>query len=294
MTNIHIEKKVFKYINNIDIPILSFRYSKERASKKINVRSNRILRGEIYIHLQGDCTILLGNKTIRPQYGDIVLYNKEEVHLVASKPTTWERFVIFYYPEYFDIFNDVHDNLFAFFYDRKDYENNVITLPPDQRSKMIDLLFDIKQYEESNKFDQDLYVFGKMLQIFRMINNEYRKPMSEKNQKQYPDMIKQAVNYIHNNYSQAITLETIAQKIGISRSYLSALFRKHIGISPYEYLLNVRLENAKHSLLGGEGVGQVCDACGFNDYSHFIQFFKQRTGMTPIQFCKNYQNNHEN
>ncbi len=101
------------------------------------------------------------------------------------------------------------------------------------------------------------------------------------------DLIKTAKKFIKENYSQNITNEIIAKKIGYHPCYLNSLFVKHEGISLHKYVETVRLEQAKKMLSSSdEKIFDISNKCGFADSSYFTKFFLKQVGITP----KDYRN----
>ena len=86
MEDIRREKRMFNTQVSEKIPLISFRYSKDVAENKVSVRFMHPTRAEIYVHLQGDCTFFVGDRVHRLSYGDILIYNKDEVHF-NNEPT---------------------------------------------------------------------------------------------------------------------------------------------------------------------------------------------------------------
>lgn len=292
MDHIRREKKVFKTVNEIRVPIIAFRYSFDRMQDKLDIRFTRTMRAEIYVHLQGNCIIYMGDKIYNAKPGDIFIYNKDEVHFsVIAADTVHERFVLHFLPEYFDFIDDLPVNLLNFYYERKNYENNLISLPKEKYEQLLMLLQEADCYRGKNQFENDFTTFQYFIKILHYINEGYLSYSNGSPLITPPKLITEIIQYINRNFSRNCTLESIAQYANISKSYLSAVFKKYIGISPYEYLLNIRLDHAKKLLAYGENITDVCFAAGFNDYSHFIQFFKKRTGITPAQYQKKYLKN---
>ncbi len=84
-----------------------------------------------------------------------------------------------------------------------------------------------------------------------------------------------------------ITLDALAARYGLSRSYLCRAFKRHVGIPPHEYLLNRRIETAMLSLQStDEKILSIALSAGFNDLSHFNRSFKARTGQSPSAYRK--------
>ena len=71
----------------------------------------------------------------------------------------------------------------------------------------------------------------------------------------------------------------------LSSFHFARVFKKNTNITPHEYLLNVRIQNAKKLLYAsGQSVEDIAKSCGFNSTSHFIRVFKKYTNITPKQF----------
>jgi len=81
-------------------------------------------------------------------------------------------------------------------------------------------------------------------------------------------------------------LGRMADTLGVSPQYLNTLFRKSWGISPYQYLVQFRIQKSKDLLLADKSrtVKEIAAAVGFMDDSHFVHTFHKQSGMTPVQF----------
>ena len=94
--------------------------------------------------------------------------------------------------------------------------------------------------------------------------------------------LSQALDYIHEYLEQDIKLADLAALLNMSQFHFSHLFKQAIGTSPYQYLLQQRIERAKQLLKeGDQPIMEVAFQCGFNNHSHLSQQFRRFTGMTP-------------
>lgn len=86
-------------------------------------------------------------------------------------------------------------------------------------------------------------------------------------------------------------LNGLADKIGISNSYLSTNFKKEMGISFTSYILELKLNKAMLLLESGTtNIKEVIMESGFNDYNYFFKLFKKSIGMTPKEYMQKYSN----
>lgn len=100
-------------------------------------------------------------------------------------------------------------------------------------------------------------------------------------QTQFGDVLQ----YVGDSYMNPIQIPDLAAMAGMPHNKFSSLFRKAFGISPKEYVVNVRIAHAKILLLTTEMTGsQIAFKCGFNDIYFFFRCFRKRCGMTPGKY----------
>lgn len=107
------------------------------------------------------------------------------------------------------------------------------------------------------------------------------------NKKTSDDFVKTAISYIENNYFRSFNATSLANMLSVSRAHFSTIFLKKTGKSPYAYLLDVRIQNAKEYLLSTDlTVTQVAYSVGFSSIERFSECFKIKTGLSPKEFRK--------
>jgi len=96
--------------------------------------------------------------------------------------------------------------------------------------------------------------------------------------------------YICEHYHEDFTVKTLAKVACVTPSYLSRLYKKHLGTSPMRYRNAVRIEKAKHLLLGkSTSIEHIATELGFEDTKYFSQLFKAATALTPSEFRRKYR-----
>lgn len=95
-----------------------------------------------------------------------------------------------------------------------------------------------------------------------------------------------AKQYIEGHFQESLSLDSVAQEVHMSATYLSMLFKKEEGITYIRYLTKVRLEKSMGYLRQGYKAKQVCEMVGYHDYKYFSSQFKSYTGMTLEAYKK--------
>jgi len=99
-----------------------------------------------------------------------------------------------------------------------------------------------------------------------------------------------ACRFVLAHYSENINRDKMADMVNLSPGYFSNLFRSEVGMSFSDYLIQVRIENAKSLLRRFDlSVEAISKKCGFNSLAHFSRTFKDRCGLSPLKFRKSPQ-----
>jgi AraC-like DNA-binding protein len=96
--------------------------------------------------------------------------------------------------------------------------------------------------------------------------------------------IAQVQTYLKTHYADAVSIDTLAQLVGLSPYYLIRSFRRQVGLPPHSYQRHWQLVQAKRSLHSGQPLADLAIAHGFYDQSHLTRAFKQAFGVTPGQY----------
>ena len=116
--------------------------------------------------------------------------------------------------------------------------------------------------------------------FYRIISRHNSERHSYKNR-----YVEEAKNYAKLNFHRPLTVCELASLQKISDRYLYNLFIKYEGISPKQYITNIRIQNAKILLESGNcSVSEVAASVGFPDVLTFSRFFKKQTGLSPKEY----------
>jgi AraC-like DNA-binding protein len=242
------------------------------------------------------------HKTEREEYpveaGDIFLIRPALQH--AYKKTEKLKLInILYQPRRLALPNlDLSDlpGYYAFFelepklWEERDYKGR-LRLAEDELERVLKLTRLI-QYELGKK-EQG---FGYMaVAYFMQLRGEISRAYTRKNEESSHAPlynIGELLSYIDRKYAKNLSLEDLARKANMSSRTLIRTFQKAFNMTPVEYLIRHRIGKAA-SLFKEENlsVGEVSEMTGFADSNYFSRQFKKKTGFSPREYKKRYQNN---
>lgn len=102
------------------------------------------------------------------------------------------------------------------------------------------------------------------------------------------EYVNKALYFIRENFGKDINVTDVSKVVGLKRNYFDLIFKKRLGISPIDYLINYRIEQSKIMLSLGMSVTGTAINCGFNSPSNFGAKFKKITGITPLSYKKQF------
>ena len=91
----------------------------------------------------------------------------------------------------------------------------------------------------------------------------------------------------NNNIQYPVSIGDLAKHFYISESYICRIFKAATGTTINKYMTARRISIAKSLLAEGIGVSEVCDRCGFSDYSNFLKAFTKSVGISPKKYSQN-------
>ncbi|WP_127584986.1 AraC family transcriptional regulator [Paenibacillus koleovorans] len=109
-----------------------------------------------------------------------------------------------------------------------------------------------------------------------------------------PESVAGVAEFLNARYQEPVTLDLLARTFSISKYHLAREFKKAYGLTPNDYVLAVRINQAKAWLRDTDRpVSWVAGQSGFDYVSHFIQTFKKLEGITPLAFRKQWRSGGE-
>ncbi len=243
---------------------------------------------EVYFSISGGKQFLIDNKAYSIEPGDLFLINQYDSHyLTQIDKELHERIVIMIDPEYMKSISSEETNLDACFQNRSESFSHKISLNQEQQGRF---LYFINKIVTSNGFGHDLLERATFTELFVMIN-KMLKDRENKNESEktatYNEQVDAILSYLNNNIQYPISIGDLSKQFYISESYICRIFKSATGTTINKYMTARRISIAKSLLAEGIGVSEVCEKCGFSDYSNFLKAFTKSVGISPKKYSQN-------
>ena len=129
-----------------------------------------------------------------------------------------------------------------------------------------------------------LFIFGELAQRYAQV------PLNNRAKKLEHGKVMRAKKFLVENYRRVITLDELAKAVDLSPYYLLRTFRSTIGITPHDFLTQIRVERAKKLIRLGNTISDVAADTGFVDQAHLTRRFREITGVTPGRYLSKRTN----
>lgn len=176
----------------------------------------------------------------------------------------------------------------------KQFYNSIRTMTnvytSDPTSYLIDHFIDLFNLDYSEEplpnLEASLLIQHIMLELYVLTQNIANArtvtPVQE-------SVINSTVKYIHANYMNPLSIDTICNEVSFSKYYFCKLFKTHMGVSIHQYLTEYRITKAKELLMYSKlSIGAVANSVGYKNTLAFSRAFERSTHMTPTEFRRYY------
>ncbi len=102
--------------------------------------------------------------------------------------------------------------------------------------------------------------------------------------RQHSGNVHRVLEYIDAHVLEEIRLDALSAIAGVSKYHVIKLFKAKIGLTPHQYIMRLRVNEAVRLIAKGMPFSEIAYGCGFSDQSHFIKEFKAIYGFTPSRF----------
>lgn len=178
-----------------------------------------------------------------------------------------------------------HGGCYAINFDA-DIDCPAFSVNPSNYEKVLRYFTDAVRAWKSRETFCEMAVTKSVYDIILHMAKEQQKKYMPKSQE---TLIQPAIERIRSDFTQKdLSIAQLCTLCGISEAYFRRIFVKKFGVSPKEYIINLRINYAKNLLKSGQfSVSETAEFCGYSEECHFSREFTKRTGLNP----KKYRNN---
>lgn len=233
---------------------------------------------EIYFLEKGSCTYFIDNKVYDVMASDIVIVPEGVIHHTKYDDICHSRILINCAARYIPA--SVRSGISSGNYL---YRNPEITEEAKEILKKIE-----REYSLNDRFcDEIITCYTHSLFYLLLRNSDSCLDIEVKNK-----VIEQAVAYIRENFSSALTLSCVAEMFSVSPEHFSRMFKKETGLGFSKYLNSLRLQHAEQLLRNSQeqNITKIAEYCGFEDSNYFSKKFKEVYGTSPKKVQKQGRN----
>lgn len=244
---------------------------------------------KIIIFISGDVTYIIEGKSYKLRPWDILLVGRNDLHMpIISPATTYERMILWLNPLFLEEHNKDNCNLLSCFELAAKRKLNLIRLSLKERNLIKQSLEDLEAAINDKAFGSHILKNSLFLQLIVKLNRLFlgMKPNEKIDDIKYDTRIEDILNFINSNLGKELSIDIISEKFYLNKYYLMHLFKKETGYTLYGYIQKKRIIKASDLIKNGLQAGEVCDICGFGDYSTFVRAFKREFKLSPKQYFK--------
>lgn len=239
---------------------------------------------KILIHISGNVSYCIEGRSFLLMPGDIVLVGAGEVHRpVLLDDSTYERVIIYLSREYLENYQ-AEDSLSLCFDTALRQHTPVLRLGAIQeglKNSINTLISTLNDTEYAKKLHQQLSLLEFLIQLNRAIIKDGFEYISSTAS---DDKLLRILDYINQNLTEDLTVDSIADKFYLSRYHLMHIFKAHTGYTLGSYISTKRLLLAREMINAspsGHTIAEICYLCGFKSYSAFLRAYKKNFNENP-------------
>ncbi len=166
-------------------------------------------------------------------------------------------------------------------------QGHVFTAPQAAASLLRQM---VRELEQPGAYSQDFVAAALellLIQLLRNVDAPAQKVKTAHALRSENEIIQRAQQYVQSHVRSRLSVPQVARNADVSPSYLTALFHKHLQISPGEYIRRVKLQESKMLIREGKmNFTEIAAALQYSTVHHFSRQFKEKFGMTPTEYAR--------
>ena len=248
----------------------------------------------IYIE-KGEMQGIISGKKYLMKANEFYFVNSGQLHELTSNQHSLNHAIVFDASMLnFEIYDTCQHNLIQPITNNKLlFPVNITPLLSDDNLKVLkDCFYQIIHEYKSHDICRTLTIKICLFKIFELLlkNNILIKNIETDKQKSNINELKSIIYYIKRNYSQKISLSTLANIACMNESYFCRYFRKQTRKTPITFINEYRIHQASRMIANTKtSISLIASDCGFDNFSYFTRTFRKCKGISPKEYRNNYK-----
>jgi AraC-like DNA-binding protein len=241
---------------------------------------------KILILLNGNLSYCIEGRTYELTPGDIVLVNAGEVHRpILHSADSYERIILYVSPDFLAEHSNENYNLGLCFTQAHEKQAHVLRNRSGKTGALTGAIHALdssaKELGYASELHHTLMFLDFLIHLNRAALDDQITFVSTASS---GDKMLPVLDFLNEHLTEDISIDALAGRFYLSRSYLMHTFKEQTGYTIGSYLSTKRLLYAKELIVAGKPITEVCFTCGFRNYSTFSRAYKKSFGESPRDY----------
>lgn len=246
---------------------------------------------ELTLILSGKIEYLVGDTTYILSRGDGLFCNSNVLHSGHMKDEMDCSYLsLTFHPRFLYGYENsiLHTKYVGSIVSNEAWPSLVLSPNTPWQAEILQILEQIRELYENPGIDYELQLHMHLMYIWQHLYLHFSiQPHRTKKACQHLERLREIISYIENHYTQDISLDDVAKSANICKSECCRFFKKHMGITIFDYILYTRIQNSLPLLTSVSSITEVASLVGFTSPSYYSQIFKRYMKCTPLEYKRN-------
>ena len=242
---------------------------------------------ELYLHIQGGQTLEIDQSVYEMHPCQLFIIPPFSMHELSSKPNAdYERAFLYIHPDVLKTCGCGQLDLNHLFQTKAANGTHCFSLMPEKAKLCAKQMLSLRENQKREDPLARFRDYALLLPILEIMTEAISLATTTAQPEAGQSAIRDILHFVNENYMRPLRVEILAQRFGVSVSYLAHEFKRYTGRSVYDYILHRRMMLAKKLIPECDSLNAVSEQCGFENYSNFLRLFYKYVGVSPSGYRK--------
>ncbi len=245
---------------------------------------------ELTLILSGEIKYQVDSATYILAAGDGLFCNSNSLHsgrMIEKKECTYLS--ITFHPRFLYGYENsiLHTKYVSFITANESWSSLVLKNSVLWQQEILSSIMEIYKLSKNPEPDFEMQAHLLLMHIWQKLYRHFStQPDREIKSSHHLQRLRDMITFIEEHYHQEITLDDVAKVANICKSECCRFFKKHMGMTIFDYILYIRVQHSLPLLTGADSITEVASMAGFSSPSYYSQIFKRYMKCTPMEYKK--------